>query len=263
MGLRTVILALGLLLATAGTARADVTAELLRGARAFRAGRYVEALEHFQSAERAGPVADLALYMGPTFYKLGRFEEALAMLSRMRRTGTRDAVAEYYLGLCRERLGLLVLARQVFAELDREAAGPRLAEGATRFLADIERRTAAATGGAAALLARAEALASGRPNAALDFAEEALLRSPAGAAERPRAALRLAELAVTTGQPLVAVRLLGTSMAALEPIAQVALARAALLAGDGPLARRLLDDAAARGNEQVRQSAESLRSRLR
>src|SRR5260370_12233633 len=77
----------------------DGTAHRLAGARAFRAQRYDEALVEFRDAERARSNPLLGLYLGPTLYKLGRYAEARAVLAQMRRRGTRDAVAEYYLGL--------------------------------------------------------------------------------------------------------------------------------------------------------------------
>jgi Flp pilus assembly protein TadD len=65
------------LLLVAASAEADgADAHLLAGARAFRAQQYEAALSELLEVERAGAAPDLALYLGPTLYKLGRFDEA-------------------------------------------------------------------------------------------------------------------------------------------------------------------------------------------
>jgi hypothetical protein len=180
------------LLASASLGRADgVDVHLLAGARAFRAQRYDVALAEFQQVERAGGAADLALYLGPTLYKLGRFAEARRVLAVAHRNGALDGVAEYYLGLTWYRLGLVRLARTVFAAIDARDAGPKLAEGAAHFIADIDARPARM---ATALLDVAEAMAPSEPVAALDQAEEAFLRAAVGSAERARAAALIARL---------------------------------------------------------------------
>jgi tetratricopeptide (TPR) repeat protein len=175
-------------------ARADgVDGHLLAGARAFRAQQYETALGEFQKVEKTGGAPDLALYLGPTLYKLGRVDEARQVLARMHRHGPVDAVADYYLGLCWHRLGLLRLARTVFAAVDAGDAGPKLAAGAARFVADIDAHVAA-TASSAPWLAAAETLERAQPLVALDDAEEAFLRAPVGSPERARAAAIIGRL---------------------------------------------------------------------
>ncbi len=196
------------LLLSAATADAQtVDPHLLAGARAFRAQQYAAALEEFRIVERAGGTPDLALYLGPTLYKLGRIDEARLVLARAHRAGGADAVSEYYLGLCWYRLGLVRLARQLFAALDPREAGPKLAEGAARFVAAIDARPVAA----APLVAAAEALAARDPLAALDAAEEAWLRAPAASVERGRAAAIIRRLGNIAGNDPIA------AQAASEP----------------------------------------------
>ncbi len=180
-------LAFAVLLCWATTSRADgVNEHLLAGARAFRAQRYDVALAEFRLVERAGGAPDLAIYLGPTLYKMGRLDEARQVLGRAHRSGSIDAVAEYYLGLSWYRLGLVRLARSVFASIDARDAGPKLAEGAAHFVADIDARAAATA--TTPLLDVADMLERSQPMAALDQAEEAFLRARVGSPERLRAA---------------------------------------------------------------------------
>src|SRR5260370_14096507 len=144
------------LLVSTAPVRADgpnANAHLLAGVRAFRAQSYELALAEFHQVEQAGGTPDLALYLGPTLYKLGRFDDARLVLARAHRAGSIDSVAEYYLGLTYYRLGLWRLARVVFATLDRNQAGPKLAEGAARFVAEIDRRPSATADAAPPLTA--------------------------------------------------------------------------------------------------------------
>jgi tetratricopeptide (TPR) repeat protein len=187
-----------------------VDPHLLSGARAFRAQQYATALEEFRIVERAGGTPDLALYLGPTLYKLGRIDEARSVLARAHRAGTADAITDYYLGLCWYRLGLVRLARQLFAGLDPREAGPKLADGAARFVAEIDGRPTAA---AAPLVAASESLLARDPVAALDAAEEAWLRSPVASAERGRAAALIRRLGSVAGHDAIA------TQAASEPTA--------------------------------------------
>lgn len=180
------------ILAVAPAQAQSVDPHLLAGARAFRAQQYEAALSEFRLVQRAGG-ADLALYLGPTLYKLGRFDEARSVLARSYRSGDIDPVAHYYLGLCWYRLGLLRLARTVFVALDAAAVGPKLAAGAARFVAEIDARPAAP---AAPMISAADALATGDPAVALDAAEEAFLRATPRSAERARAAALIGRLGV-------------------------------------------------------------------
>lgn len=230
---------------------AETTARLLEGVRAFRSDRYEEALSRFREVERDGGASDLALYLGPTLFKLGRYREAEVILARQHRAGPRDAVAEYYLGLTYHRLGLLRLARAVFATIDVRDAGPKLAEGAARFIAAIDARQLP-TAELARLLDEADTADPARANEALDAAEEALLRATPGSPERARAALLVARLAVNAGAAPTAMAMLANES---DPRIEVELARAALTLGDRGRARALLEDARRRGDAPTRQAA--------
>jgi tetratricopeptide (TPR) repeat protein len=190
MNLRSFVLLSLLLTGTVGPASANpssVTEHLLAGVRAFRAGRFDSALVEFRQVEQLGGASDLALYLGPTLYKLDRLQEARAVLAAYHRTGARDPVADYYLGLSYYRFGFLRLARETFLALDAHEAGPQLAEGARRFVAEIDRY---ATRGVdvSPLLTAAERLSNIEPSFALDVAEEAFLRAMPETPERKRAA---------------------------------------------------------------------------
>jgi FimV-like protein len=247
-------LAAALCLVLSGAARADssdVTAQLLDGVRAFRGDRFDEALVHFRDVERRGGAPDLALYLGPTLYKLGRYAEAQAVLARQHRRGPRDAVADYYLALTYHRLGLTQLARRVFAGLDAREAGPRLAEGAARFVAAIDARVPSPAE-LPRLLAQADTDDPARAAAALDAAEEALLRATPGSPERLRAATLVARQALAAGAEASAFELLAGET---DPRVEVELARAALALGDRGKARALLDDAREHGDGPTRDVA--------
>lgn len=235
----------------------DAGAHLLAGVRAFRADRHEEALREFRLVEQAGGSEDLALYLGPTLYKLERFEEARAVLARAHRAGVRDAVADYYLGLSYQRLGLGRLARAIFSSLDVDSAGPRLAAGAARFVAAIDGERARGT--VADLLAAAE---RGPADLAFDQAAEAWLRSASGSPERSRAAALVVRHAEPAGAAVVALDLLDGD-ASLPVDLRLSLLRVLLRAGATARARPLFDDIRRRGDAASRTAAEELaRGRL-
>jgi hypothetical protein len=154
---------------------------LLAGVRAFRAAQFEAALAEFTLVQQRGGAPDLPVYLGPTLYKLNRCDEARLVLAALRRSGRSDAVSDYYLAMSYYRIGLLQLAREVFAHLDVQDAGPKLAAGATRFIAEIDH--AAAKGAEVdRWLATAEALERDDAARALDAAEEAFLRAERGSA---------------------------------------------------------------------------------
>ena len=100
--LRLRALALLLVLALPETIRASepprtTVAHLLQGVRAFREGRFAEALVEFRVVEGAPDApAELAYYLGPTLYKLGRYREALQVF--VTSSAPRDALSEFYFG---------------------------------------------------------------------------------------------------------------------------------------------------------------------
>jgi tetratricopeptide (TPR) repeat protein len=132
-------LALGLAVG-AGELRADDGAtarHLLLGVRAFKAERYAEALVELRLVARAPDApADLAFYLGPTLYKLQRYDEALAVFAGSR--ADRDALTDFYLGQTCYQLRLFRKARAVFAELRARGLGPALHDAAGRYVATVD-----------------------------------------------------------------------------------------------------------------------------
>lgn len=194
----TALLAFFALLATSRPAplRADsgTQEELLRGVRAFRAERYEEALITFRLLQGGRSVPEIGFYMGITLHKLNRHREALVAFRGARRAGLREPVGEYYQALSCYRLGLLARARQGFASLlsptpGAPDAGPRLREGAGRFVQRIDGMLAGqpAAGRFEAALAAAEGAPAGE---AAEWMEEAALLLPQQPA-RASAAARL------------------------------------------------------------------------
>lgn len=127
-------------LTLSGVLRADDAAgprHLLQGVRAFKAERYEEALVELRMAAR-GPnaPADLAFYLGPTLYKLHRYDEALAVFVTSR--ATPDALTDFYLGQTYYQLRLFRKARAVFAQLRARGLGPALEDAAGRYVSLID-----------------------------------------------------------------------------------------------------------------------------
>src|SRR5262249_9155900 len=99
---------------------------LLDGVRAFQAGDYGQPLLELQAAARApGAPPARAFCRGPTFYKLGRYEEALATFLAGRGV-LADALSGFYLGQTYYQLRLYRKARAAFVALRGRGLGPRL-----------------------------------------------------------------------------------------------------------------------------------------
>jgi hypothetical protein len=158
------------------------------------------------------------------------------------------------------RLGLTRLARRIFAGLDAAAAGPKLSEGAARFIRSIDSE-AASPGTAGKHLARADASERLDPALAFDHASEAFLRSTT-APERERAAQSIIRLSQALTDPTDALDLLGSGTE-LSPATELELARVALRAGDRSRAASLLEDARRRGDAMVKRAADQLATQLR
>jgi tetratricopeptide (TPR) repeat protein len=119
---------------------------LLDGVRAFRAEQYDSALAIFRRVEQQSARPDIGMYLGMALHKLGRHAEALSAFRAARRVGLAESVADYYDAVSCFRLGMYERARVGFAALLAETErpgspplGPRLREGAERFLAATER----------------------------------------------------------------------------------------------------------------------------
>jgi tetratricopeptide (TPR) repeat protein len=165
---------LALLLLVSASAAAD-EGHLAAGVRAFQAGRYDEALVELRMVEQGpDPPADLAFYLGPTLYKLGRYPEAL--LTFRRSSAPPDTLTDFYLGQTLYQLALYDQAREVFAGAAARGLGPRLDEAARRYLAVIDRLYAVAPGPAtvdAYLDSGARLLARGDAALAVAYLDEA------------------------------------------------------------------------------------------
>jgi tetratricopeptide (TPR) repeat protein len=125
---RSLIIAL-VIFVSAGAAAEPTSTRLLDGVRAFQSGDYGRALAAFEDVgSRADAPADLAFYLGPTLYKLGRYTDALDVFLRAR--GDADLLSGFYLAQTYYRLGLYRKARGLFVELRARGLGPRLGAAA-------------------------------------------------------------------------------------------------------------------------------------
>lgn len=125
----------------------DAQALLLDGVRAFRAERYEESLQIFRRVEATEQPLDIGFYLGMSLHHLGRHGEALAAFRSARRAGLREPMADYYQAVSCYRLGMLTRAQKGFLSLvappgpssgGTPLLGPRLQQGAQRFLLAIE-----------------------------------------------------------------------------------------------------------------------------
>ncbi len=184
---------------------------------AFRSGHYEEARTGFEALRDADRATDYGAYLGPTYFKLGRLEDARRALAPAFRRGDQDPVATYYLALTYYRLGFQRLARSAFEEVQRGAAGPKLTSGAQRFLAELER--AQDPLGAEPVAAFATNLETIAPDVAFDYGMEALLRASTPA-ETQAATRVLGRLLNSThgGARAFASRITGRSLAGAEPV---------------------------------------------
>ena len=150
---------------------------LLQGARAFRAGRYGEALVEFRVAEKLGGGPDARSYAAAALVKLDLAEEALELFGPRAET---DPVLEFYRALACYQARLFTCAdRSLQQAMGR--FGPRVAEEARALRARIQKALAGEVGPQAIdwyLDHGEEALKAGRLCLGLLYAEEA--RSLAG-----------------------------------------------------------------------------------
>lgn len=163
------------------SARADAdeaatSRHLLAGVRAFKAARYEEALVELRIVARAPDApSDLAFYLGPTLYKLGRYRESIAAFMTSR--APRDALSDFYLGEAYYQQKLFRKAHQVFAALRTRGLGPALDEAAARYVAAVETLYKAAPQPATIdiYIAQAAELAVADPVVAAEVLDEARL----------------------------------------------------------------------------------------
>jgi hypothetical protein len=245
-----ILLALLVLFAPA-PASADDSAtarHLLAGVRAFKDGRYEDALVELRVVQRASDAPDdLAFYLGPTLYKLQRYGDALAVFITSR--APFDALTEFYLGETYYQLRLYRKARAVFAGLRQRGLGPALDEAAARYVAAVDNayRTPPTTTPVDYYLAEGSELAGKEPLVAAEYFDEAR-QVETLAAQRYRRAEILARLAAAWNagkRPRAVIEQLAN-----EPITDDLaweLARAYVATNEPAKARALLDPIA-RGN---------------
>lgn len=259
------ILILGLVLVTEARARADAAAtsrHLLTGVHAFRDGRYDEALVELRLVQASPDApADLAFYLGPTLYKLGRYQEALAVF--VAAPAARDALTDFYLGQTYYRLRLYRKARAVFDGLRARGLGPVLGAAAERYVATIDALYARPPAAAVvdAYLAEAHALAhAGDATLAAEYLDEAR-QVEALVPASGRGDAILAELAASwnaSGRAAQVVATLAPRPRPLPPSLAWELARAYLAGGDARAARPLLEELARAGGAHAAEAARLL-----
>lgn len=191
----------------------QIQAQLLDGVRAFRAEQYDSALVLFRRIESASARPDIGFYLGMVLHKLGRHGEALVAFRAAQRAGLSESVADYYRAVSCFRLGQFERARAGFRALlgpstapgagstDPYAAplGPRLLQGAERFVTAIDRAAPSSPDPARpeteprrrfeAALQKADSLAAKSNAEAQEWLEEAALLVPALAEPERAAAL--------------------------------------------------------------------------
>ena len=232
-------------LAVSGEVRADdsgVARHLLQGVRAFKAERYEEALVELRLVARApNAPADLAYYLGPTLYKLQRYDEALAVFVASRTAP--DALTDFYLGQTYYQLRLFRKARSVFAELRARGLGPALHEAAGRYisLVDADYQGPPPAGSIDHYLSEGIARAASAPVVAAEYLDEA--RQVEALAREPHRHLEIVEALAAawndSGRPQLVLGMTIEAAQSLELTWQRA--RAFVAAGDAAHARPLLD----------------------
>ncbi len=145
---------------------------LLAGVRAFKAAHYEEALVELRIVARAPDAPeDLAFYLGPTLYKLGRYQDALDVF--LGSTAARDTLTDFYLAQTYYRLALYRSARSVFADLRTRGLGPALDAAAGEYVAEIDRGYARAPQPVVVEAYVAQGVAIANPRVSAAYLEEA------------------------------------------------------------------------------------------
>ncbi len=136
--LSVAILVIALCARAYGDGETSTSRHLLAGVHAFKSGHYDEALVELRIVARAPDAPeDLAFYLGPTLYKLGRYHEALTVFLANR--APPDVLTDFYLAQTYYRLALYRSARAVFVELRTRGLGPALDDAAARYVAEVDR----------------------------------------------------------------------------------------------------------------------------
>jgi hypothetical protein len=246
------LLVLLLALAAAPAAADDPPASstprhLLAGVRAFKDGKYEDALVELRVVARAPDAPpDLAFYLGPTLYKLGRHREALAVF--VTSPAAPDALTDFYAGQTYFQLKLYRKARAVFAGLRSRGLGPALDEAAARYVGavDLAYRRPPEPATVDSYLDTGLGLVASDGVVAAEYLDEARLveRLAAAPHRRDEIAAALAAAWNATGRS----RLVTETFAdAAAPELRWQLARAYAAVGDAARARPLLAQLAAAG----------------
>jgi tetratricopeptide (TPR) repeat protein len=256
------IVAIGLCAPAHGEpARDGATARhLLTGVRAFKEGRYEDALVELRIVARAADAPpDLAFYLGPTLYKLGRHREALAVFVTSR--AAPDALTELYLGQTYYQLRLYRKARAVFVGLRDRGLGPVLEEAVTRHVEAIDAAYQQAPEPVALELyiAEGQSLIARDPVIAAEYLDEARLAETLGR-DRAHHSEIIAALGTAwnaAARPNRVVDVLGSD-GSLPPEGTWQLARAHVALGDAARARPLLAEIAKAHGAHAADAAELL-----
>jgi hypothetical protein len=133
--MRSSVLWLGWLLASTAAANTTPAAFFREANRAYQEGRYAEAVDGYQRAERAGGAsADLFYNLGTAYYRLGRlgpailaFEKALARAPRHEDARANLAVARRQAQLDKAEQELSLPREGVWARLSRSVSSDEVA----------------------------------------------------------------------------------------------------------------------------------------
>jgi hypothetical protein len=219
------------------------TRHLLRGVHAFKDGRYDEALVELRLVARAADApADLAFYLGPTLYKLKRYDEALVVFVTSR--AAPDALTDFYRGETCYQLRLYRKARAVFAGLRARGLGPALDDAAGRYVAAVDAayKLAPAPASIDYYLAQGLELAARDPALAGEYLDEARQVEALAAARHRRVEIVTALAAAwnASGRAQAVIELLAGERPP-SPELTWELARAYVATGDAVHARPLLE----------------------
>jgi tetratricopeptide (TPR) repeat protein len=131
------IVVIGLGVRVRADGRSTTARHLLAGVRAFKEGRYEEAVVELRVVQRAPDApADLAFYLGPTLVQLGRDREAIDVFLVSK--APPDALTDFYLGEAYYHLKLYRKARAVFAALRSHGLGPALDQVAALYIERVD-----------------------------------------------------------------------------------------------------------------------------
>jgi len=201
---------------------------------------------------------DLAFYLGPTLFKLGRHREALAVF--LASTAPRDALTDFYLGQTYYQLKLYRKARALFVALRARGLGPVLDGAAARYVAMVDATYAKAPGDATidyyVELGAETVRAPDQALVAAEIFDEARLVEALAAAPHRHAEIGAGLGAAwnAAGRPRAVIDALADDRAR-SPDGSWELARAYVATGDAARARPLLDALIRGGGARARDAA--------